>query len=62
MSDPFEGNYWSDFIPSINATDIFSGEYHDIPGSDGIWDNSSYLINNGKNIDYYPFVKPIILD
>ncbi|MFE3846142.1 NosD domain-containing protein [Thermoplasmatota archaeon] len=61
-SSPFEGNYWSDFKPSINASDKYTGKNYDILGSDGIWDNSSYLIYRGDNEDIYPFVNPILLN
>ena len=62
LESPFEGNYWSDFIPPMNSTDDFSGKDYNIPGSDGIWDNVTYNVYNGNNKDYYPYVDPIKFD
>ena len=47
---PSAGNYWSDY----NGTDIHSGYYQNITGSDGVGD-TSYLIDV-NNIDNYPLM------
>lgn len=49
---PSGGNYWSDY----NGTDMYSGPYQNLTGSDGIGD-TPYIIN-GNNIDHYPLMKP----
>jgi len=46
---PSGGNYWSDY----NGTDLYSGPYQNITGSDGIGD-TPYIID-GNNRDRYPF-------
>jgi parallel beta-helix repeat protein len=47
---PSGGNYWSDY----NATDLFSGPYQNMTGSDGIRD-TPYIID-AKNTDRYPLM------
>jgi len=49
---PSGGNYWSDY----NGTDLFSGPYQNITGSDGIGD-TPYVIDE-NNRDRYPLMKP----
>jgi len=49
---PSGGNYWSDY----NGTDLYSGPYQNITGSDGIGD-TPYVID-ANNIDHYPLMKP----
>ena len=49
---PSGGNYWGDY----NGTDLFSGPYQNITGSDGIGD-TPYVID-ANNIDHYPLMKP----
>jgi parallel beta-helix repeat protein len=49
---PSGGNYWSDY----NGTDLYSGPYQNMTGSDGIGD-ASYIINE-KNVDRYPLMNP----
>ena len=49
---PSGGNYWSDY----NGTDLFSGSYQNITGSDGIGD-APYVIDE-NNVDRYPLMKP----
>ncbi|RJS72026.1 hypothetical protein CW714_05050, partial [Methanophagales archaeon] len=51
---PSGGNYWSDY----NGSDIFSGPYQNITGSDGIGD-TPYNINGGAGAkDNYPLMAP----
>jgi len=49
---PSGGNYWGDH----NPPDIYSGEYQNITGSDGIGD-TPYIID-GNNTDRYPLIYP----
>jgi parallel beta-helix repeat protein len=49
---PSGGNYWSDY----NGTDLYSGPYQNITGSDGIGD-TPYVIDT-NNIDHYPLWYP----
>jgi peptide/nickel transport system substrate-binding protein len=49
---PSGGNYWSDY----NGTDLYSGPYQNITGSDGLGD-SPYTID-GNNTDHYPLMNP----
>jgi len=49
---PSGGNYWSDY----NGTDMYSGEYQNETGSDGIGD-SPYGILFYENMDNYPLKK-----
>jgi parallel beta-helix repeat protein len=49
---PSGGNYWSDY----NRSDLYSGPYQNITGSDGIGD-TPYVIDE-NNQDKYPFTKP----
>ena len=49
---PSGGNYWSDY----NGTDLFSGPYQNVTGSDGIGD-TPYIINS-YNRDNYPLMYP----
>ena len=53
LAYPSGGNYWSDY----SGEDSFSGQYQDMPGSDGFGD-TPYIINT-NNTDNYPFVEPI---
>jgi parallel beta-helix repeat protein len=50
---PSGGNYWSDYI----GVDNYSGENQNIPGGDGIGDDS-YYIPGGSNMDNYPLMSP----
>ncbi|RLG56429.1 MAG: hypothetical protein DRN95_06780, partial [Candidatus Hydrothermarchaeota archaeon] len=51
---PSGGNYWSDY----NGSDIFSGPYQNITGSDGIGD-TPYNISGGAGAkDNYPLMEP----
>ena len=47
---PSGGNYWSDY----NGTDVYSGPYQNVTGSDGIGD-TPYVID-ANNTDHYPLV------
>jgi parallel beta-helix repeat protein len=49
---PFGGNYWSDY----NGTDLYSGPYQNITGSDGIGDTPFVIDVNNR--DHYPLMKP----
>jgi parallel beta-helix repeat protein len=49
---PSGGNYWSDY----NGTDVYSGFFQNVTGSDSIGDNP-YAIDE-DNQDHYPLVKP----
>jgi len=49
---PSGGNYWSDY----NDTDLYSGPYQNMTGSDGIGD-MPYVIDE-NNTDRYPLMKP----
>jgi parallel beta-helix repeat protein len=51
---PSGGNYWSDY----NGTDLYSGPYQNVTGSDGIGDKPYSIAAN--NTDHYPLMKPII--
>jgi rhodanese-related sulfurtransferase len=48
---PSGGNYWSDY----NGTDLFSGEFQNVRGSDGIGD-TAYIIDS-NNTDRYPLIR-----
>ena len=48
---PSGGNYWSDY----NGSDLHSGPYQNVTGSDGMGD-VAYVIN-GNNQDNYPLMK-----
>ncbi len=48
---PSGGNYWSDY----HGTDLFSGPYQNVTGSDGIGDTPYPLDNNS---DHYPLMQP----
>jgi len=52
---PSGGNYWSDY----NGIDLYSGQYQNITGSDGIGD-TPYIIDSDQQ-DNYPFTKPLAL-
>jgi parallel beta-helix repeat protein len=52
---PSGGNYWSDY----NGTDLYSGQYQNETGSDGIGD-TPYTIDT-TNIDWYPLMQPYSL-
>ncbi len=47
---PSGGNYWSDY----NRTDLYSGQYQNVTGSDGIGD-TPYVID-ANNTDFYPLM------
>ena len=49
---PAGGNYWSDY----NGTDLFSGPYQNVTGSDGIGD-TPYVID-ANSTDNYPLMNP----
>ena len=49
---PSGGNYWTDH----NGTDLFSGPYQNLTGSDGIGDTA--LVINASNQDQYPLMNP----
>jgi len=49
---PFGGNYWSDY----NGTDLFSGLYQNVTGSDGIGDTPHVI--GANDLDRYPQVQP----
>ena len=49
---PSGGNYWSDY----NGTDLYSGPYQNLTGSDGIGD-IPYVID-ANNTDHYPLMTP----
>jgi len=52
---PSGGNYWDDFeekYPTIE--DVYSGEFQNETGSDGIWDHP-YLVD-AEDVDHYPKV------
>jgi len=51
---PSGGNYWSDY----NGTDLFSGSFQNITGTDGIGD-IQYVVDD-NNTDRYPLMKPWI--
>jgi parallel beta-helix repeat protein len=52
---PSGGNYWSDY----NGTDLYSGQYQNVTGSDGIGD-TPYVIN-ANNTDHYPLMTPVTI-
>jgi parallel beta-helix repeat protein len=52
---PSGGNYWSDYF----GTDLYSGPYQNVTGSDGIGD-TPYVID-WRNMDHYPLMKPYLL-
>jgi len=49
---PSGGNYWNDY----NGTDLYSGPFQNISGSDGIGD-TPYIIDE-NNTDRYPLISP----
>jgi nitrous oxidase accessory protein NosD/predicted secreted protein len=49
---PSGGNYWSNY----NGTDLYSGPYQNITGSDGIGDTPHIIDSN--NVDRYPLMAP----
>jgi parallel beta-helix repeat protein len=51
-NNTYEGNYWSDYT----GTDVYSGPYQNITGSDGIGD-TPYVIDD-NNIDHHPLMLP----
>jgi parallel beta-helix repeat protein len=51
---PSGGNYWSDY----NGTDVKSGPYQNLTGSDGIGD-TPYVIDM-NNLDHYPLFTPVL--
>jgi parallel beta-helix repeat protein len=53
---PSGGNCWSDY----GGTDLHSGPYQNVTGSDGLGD-TSYVIDANNNTDHYPLMKPYAL-
>jgi parallel beta-helix repeat protein len=51
---PFGGNYWSDY----DGSDVYSGPYQNVTGSDGIGD-TPYVIDT-NNTDNYPLMGPFL--
>ena len=51
---PLGGNYWSDY----DGTDLYSGSFQNITGSDGIGDSPHVIDDN--NTDRYPLMEPRI--
>jgi parallel beta-helix repeat protein len=51
---PLGGNYWSDY----NGTDLYSGPYQNITGSDGLGDKARFIAEN--NTDEYPLMQPFV--
>jgi parallel beta-helix repeat protein len=58
---PSGGNFWSDY----NGTDLYSGPYQNVTGSDGIGDTpyvivsldtTTYLTSNTTDIDHFPLM------
>jgi parallel beta-helix repeat protein len=49
---PSGGNFWSDY----NGTDLYSGPFQNVTGSDGIGD-TPYVIDT-NNTDHYPLMQP----
>jgi hypothetical protein len=49
---PSGGNYWSDY----NGSDLYSGPFQNVTGSDGIGD-TPYVID-ANDIDHYPLMNP----
>jgi len=52
---PSGGNFWSDY----KGTDLYSGPYQNVPGSDGISD-TPYVIDE-NNTDHYPLMKSNVI-
>jgi len=52
---PSGGNYWSDY----NGTDLYSGQYQNVTGSDGIGD-TPYVID-ANNTDHYPLMNQVVI-
>ena len=50
---PSGGNYWSDY----NGSDVFSGPYQNVTGSDGIGDTPENLSSDA--VDHYPLMNPV---
>ena len=53
---PAAGNYWSDYTGS----DLYSGPFQNLTGSDGIGDTPYVLDQN--NVDHYPLIAPLTHD
>jgi len=49
---PSGGNYWSDY----NGTDLYSGPYQNVTGSDGIGDTPYYITGTVNAQDEYPLM------
>jgi len=49
---PFGGNYWSDY----DGTDLFSGSYQNVTGSDGIGDKPYVIDVDNQQMDKYPLM------
>jgi parallel beta-helix repeat protein len=49
---PFGGNYWSDY----DGTDLFSGSYQNVTGSDGIGDKPYVIDVGNQQMDKYPLM------
>jgi parallel beta-helix repeat protein len=56
---PSGGNYWSDY----NGTDLYSGPFQNVTGSDGIGDTPYFIepILDTYDIDYYPLMRPMLV-
>jgi parallel beta-helix repeat protein len=52
---PSGGNFWSDY----KGTDLYSGPYQNVPGSDGIGD-APYVVEE-NNTDHYPLMKSDVI-
>jgi parallel beta-helix repeat protein len=52
---PLGGNFWSDY----QYSDLFSSEYQNISGSDGLGDRPYFIAQN--NVDQYPLIRPFVL-
>ena len=48
------GNYWSDY----NGIDLYSGQYQNVTGSDGIGDTPNVFQLVVEHIDHYPLMTP----
>jgi len=51
---PSGGNYWDDHV----GTDLYSGPYQNIPGSDGIGDTPRVIYTGVTVTDHYPLMEP----
>jgi hypothetical protein len=53
---PYGGNYWSDY----HGSDMYSGPFQNLTGSDGIGD-TPYVIDS-NNLDNYPLMLPPVIN